>query len=252
MSLILLSLFFLSPKNKIKSYPTANNFISLAPNITETLCWLGAEKNLRGVTNDCNYPPTVKKITPTGKYTFPDLEKIILLQPATVLCAENADRRFLKKLQALKIDYHLLSLNNISGFFAELRSLNLLLKLNSSAQINKLEKLYQNTEPLAGQHQIIIVIWQKPYIIAGPQSYLSELFAQIGLSNIAHKNSYYTVSKEIFYTKKIDYIINLSGEPFNLKNNSQVIEDLNNDIMLRLSPRLIEYLPTIKNKFIIN
>ncbi len=252
--LIFLVVLFFSTKKPAIIYSSGNdhNFISLAPNITEAIYWLGAENSLIGVTSDCNYPKEAKKITPTGKYTFPDLEKIVLLQPAAVLCEKNADQRFLKKLTARQIEYHLLDLKNISVFFNELRKLNKILGTARSAQIDQLEKQYQTLEPLPGKTKILILLWQKPYIIAGQNTYLSEALAKIGLLNAAQKTSYYSINEEFFYKQQIDCLINLSGKPLNLKINSKIIEDLDNDIMLRLSPRLIEYLPVLKNKFIIN
>lgn len=215
--------------------------ISLAPNITEIICYLGGEERLKGITNDCNYPSSVKKITRVGKYTFPDLEKIVALQPATVIAEASADKRFLAKLKSCRIPYQLYNFRDLNSFFPELYRLDKDLKLNSSAKIKDLEKIYKNKKHKATGKKILIVLWQEPYICAGKDVFLTQYFEHLGFINAISSPGYPQLDLERAYRCNPDYLVNLSGKKFTKLKKVRLIEDLNPDIMLRLTPRLIEY-----------
>jgi len=59
--------------------------ISFAPNITEVLFELGVGNRVVGVTSFCDYPPEAKNIPSVGGYFDPDLEKVVLLNPALII-----------------------------------------------------------------------------------------------------------------------------------------------------------------------
>jgi iron complex transport system substrate-binding protein len=218
-----------------------NSIISLAPNITEIICYLGGEQRLKGITNDCNYPSSIKKITKVGKYTFPDLEKIVALQPATVIAESSADKRFLAKLKNCNIPYQLYNFRELNLFFTELYKLDKNLKLNGVEKIKKLEKIYKHQQQKYRNKKIIIVLWQEPYICAGKDVFLSQYFEHLGFKNCLSGIGYPQLDLERVYRCDPDYLVNLSGKKFTKLKKAQLIEGLNPDIMLRLTPRLIEY-----------
>ncbi len=58
--------------------------ISLAPTHTETLYFLGLERNLVGVTENCDFPEEVKDKNTFGSWAYPDFPKIIEAKPDLV------------------------------------------------------------------------------------------------------------------------------------------------------------------------
>lgn len=68
-----------------------NRIISLAPSITETLFALGLGDKIVGVTNFCDYPEEVKKITKIGGYYDPNYEAIIALKPDLIVMLEEQE-----------------------------------------------------------------------------------------------------------------------------------------------------------------
>jgi iron complex transport system substrate-binding protein len=46
--------------------------ISLLPAATEIVCALGLEKNLVGISHECDFPPTVKQLPVCSEANFPD------------------------------------------------------------------------------------------------------------------------------------------------------------------------------------
>ncbi len=102
---------------KCESYPkinkdaqnggfTPSRIISFAPSITETIFAVGAGEKLIGVTDFCNYPPEVKKISKLGGYKDPNYEAILRLKP---------DYAILLKEHTSVIDF--LKSNNIPYLF---------------------------------------------------------------------------------------------------------------------------------------
>ena len=55
--------------------------ITLAPNLTEMIYYLGVEKYLVGNTLYCNYPPAAQKIEKVGDMLSINFEKILTLKP---------------------------------------------------------------------------------------------------------------------------------------------------------------------------
>ncbi len=221
---------------------TRDKVISLAPNITETICYLSGTDRLAGITNDCNYPPAVKNITRVGKYTYPDLEKIIILQPAVVIAEQSADPRFLQALTEKKVTYKLYDFKNMDKYFSEVTRLNNDLGLNGLSKINRLKLLWQMHKRSGLNKKIIILLWQEPYIVAGQDVYLTKYFEHIGYYNIIKQKNYPTIDPEVFYKDGLDIVINISGRKLKLtKVKAKVVDDLDQDILMRLSPRLVEY-----------
>ena len=214
--------------------------ISLAPNITETVAYLGGAHLLTGITNDCDFPLEIQHITKVGKYTYPDIEKIIALQPEAVLLESSADPRFKAKLKDLKIKYIEFDFTSMKNYFAELRRLNRILYIDSvisDEKIEELEKLWQEKYPPLNK-KAAIVVWQTPLMAAGQGTFLSDFFDSLGCENILAKAVRYPeISLEQLYAAEI--IFNISGKKWSLTEGQNVI-DLDADIYSRLSPRLIQ------------
>jgi iron complex transport system permease protein len=212
-------------------------FISLAPNITETVAYFDGLDKLAAVTNDCDYPAAAKNKPRVGKYTYPDLEKIIALQPAVVLLESSADPRFKSKLRDLRIDYREYDFTSLRNYFAELKRLSADLDLAADAKIAELNKLWREKFP-ALRKKTAIVVWQNPPIAAGRDTFLADYFASLGCQNIISRTARYPeLSLEQLY--QADIIVNLSGQPWRLTNGQPVVEPAA-DLYLRLSPRLLQ------------
>ena len=219
-----------------------SRFISLAPNITETVAYLGGADKLAAITNDCDYPEDILNRQRVGKYTYPNLEKIIALQPAVVLMETSADPRFKAKLKDLKINYLEYDFTSMKNYFGELRRMNYDLALQAEDKIDVLEKSWQ-TEYLSLNKKTAIVVWQNPLMAAGKNTFLADFFASLGCQNIITKAVRYPeINVEQLY--KADIIFNASGRPWSLTDGQNIVE-LEADIYSRLSPRLLQSRPDI-------
>jgi len=67
--------------------------ISLAPTQTEIIAALGMVRNLAGVTEDCDFPASVKSIRRFGSWYSPDIDGIVKAAPDLVFTFGPTRRR---------------------------------------------------------------------------------------------------------------------------------------------------------------
>jgi len=97
-------------KITIKSEP--KRILSVAPNITETLCALGAEDKLVGKTEYCNYPEKIKYVPSIGNLISPNVEKIIQLNPDVIIASDHFQKNIMETLTPFGINVVVLKPNN--------------------------------------------------------------------------------------------------------------------------------------------
>ena len=225
--------------------------ISLAPNITETICYLGGTPYLVGATQECNYPTVVKSLPKVGNYTNPNLEKIIALQPDMVVTEKSTRGSFLSKLRKLGINYYLTDFHSLPDFYREVFKLQRALRLDSHQPLKRLKARLQQLEvtkqPKKTQ-SFIIILDKSPLIAAGSNTFLSQYLELRGYRNKVTAKSYPIINREFLLLNRPDIIINFSGRTLSLpyrSNQPRLIANLNPDLYLRLSPRLIFKEPTL-------
>lgn len=87
--------------------------VSLSPVGTEMLFALGLEKNIRAVTNFCDYPPEAAKKPKVGDFASLNYESLISMG-TDLLVLQDIHKQFCRDLDVLKIPYILLKQNSIA------------------------------------------------------------------------------------------------------------------------------------------
>ena len=123
-----------------------SRIVSLAPSITEMLFAMGAEEQLVGVTDFCDYPPEVLQKPKVG-YSNPNLELLVALQPDLVVASND----FLKpdvivKLEQLKIPVFIMADKNVEGIFVHIQTLGRIVGRSSKADTIAMQLRQQVTE----------------------------------------------------------------------------------------------------------
>jgi iron complex transport system substrate-binding protein len=77
----------------------AQRIVSLAPNVTEMVCYVGLGDKLVGRSDYCNYPPQVRKVQSIGGFADASLERIVALQPQLVVAYQGNDRELVDELR---------------------------------------------------------------------------------------------------------------------------------------------------------
>lgn len=165
--------------------------VSLAPSITESLYYLGLEKELIAVTSYCNYPPEAKTKKIIGNLTNPNVEEIYSLSPDLVLTVEGVNRlQTIEKLRSLGLNIVVL---NESDNFQDI--------LNNFTRLGKLVDKEKRAEEIVKQVETKVksitekikdlpsvkVFWEvgaKPLFTVSSKSFANEFITYSGGTNI--------------------------------------------------------------------
>lgn len=194
--------------------------ISLVPSQTELLVDLGLKDRLAGITRYCVHPSGLTEEIPVvGGTKDPDLEKIHTLRPDLIIGnKEENDQAVIEKLSdhfpvwmsdiknlqdAIEM---ILALGNITG--------TLLMAETMTRNIQSRFDQLKNGQRILNNKKTLYLIWRKPYMAVGPDTFIADMLRQCGLSPVpASRERYIELTAEQILSIAPDHIF-LSSEPF--------------------------------------
>jgi len=90
--------------HKVSYGQHSQRIVSLAPNVTEMLFFLGLGSRVVGRTDYCNYPPEALKLPAVGGMVDTSLEKIVALKPDLVIAYQVNSLELISQLRKLGIE----------------------------------------------------------------------------------------------------------------------------------------------------
>ena len=237
--------------------------VSLAPALTETMCYLGGGKYLAGRCSACDYPAGIKTLPVAGKFGMPEIEKIVALKPDWVIGNSFANASAVKKLRQLGIETTLAQISTPEDYIAWLKIIGKKLNLQAQAKAAEQafrndEKFLQTLEPL--NLKVLWVVNAKPLIVCGKGSLPDSVLKMVKVENAAGSvdKEYFRCSAEWLSTAKIDMIIwSVPGTPAKnggflkkipaVKNN-KVIHLAMDDPICRPGPRFMQSVKALRKK----
>lgn len=286
LSLILIQFYSCSEKSKIQNPRSTilddagievsldsipKRIISLAPNITEALFAIGADSQLVGVTDFCDFPPEAKTKTKTGSYLSPDYETIASLKPDLIIInVENVSNPTYQALKNLGLKLYLSNAKNLDGIMKMIKNFGEITgRKNSSDSVikalnnerNKLLQIHSDTL------NSLILISINPLMTTNGKTFINEILKFSGIKNVYLDEDidYPSVSFEdavkknpaniIFPTdtndinksqKFIDEIKRQLKNTDAVKNNRIILVDEN--IMYRPGPRIFDAAKNLRKK----
>jgi iron complex transport system substrate-binding protein len=239
--------------------------ISLTPATTEILFALGLDKEIVGVSSFCNYPAKAKTKEKVGTFSQANIEKILSLKPDIIFCTGLEQAPIVTELKQLKLKVFVSDPNNIEEIFGSILEIGKLTHKEGNAATliesmknslnditSKVRALRQGRRP-----KVFVELWGDPLMSAGQNSFLDELITLAGGVNIAHDltRPYSFFSPEQVLKKDPEVIILLYMSPekptsllearlgwdkLAAVKNQRVYNDIDPDILLRPSPRIIK------------
>ena len=240
--------------------------VTLAPNLTELVCAVGAGNLLVGRTSVCNYPPEIVARVPViGDFGVPSIERILNLKPTVILEADMADPTTLARLRRLGVAVlhvpcvrlddipnamFLIGQNVGRAREAAVQAADLRRKI---AALRAAAIAFHGPRP-----RVYIEIWNDPLSTAGRNSFLAELVRLAGGDNVGDEadQDYFQVSSEwvvarnpeivlCFYMGSVsdiqDLIVRRAGwNRLAAVRNHRVYSGFDNDIVLRPGPRVLK------------
>ncbi len=208
--------------NTLELSTTPQRIISLVPSQTELLVALGLKENLVGITKFCVHPKNLRKeIKVVGGTKSLHYDRVEALNPDLIICnKEENTKEMVMELQKIAPVW----VSDIFSIQDSLEMIELLgeicgRKKEALAFVSKIrieKKQFESFIKSKPTKKVAYVIWKKPLMIAGRNTFINQLLELNNFQNICEdKNSRYP-EVDAEFLKEADEIL-LSTEPFPFK-----------------------------------
>jgi len=204
------------------NYPP-KRIISLVPSQTELLFELGLDKEIVGLTKFCIHP--IEKFaerTKIGGTKKLNIELIRELKPDLII--GNKEENQQSQIEALMEDYpvwmsDIYTLEDAKKTITQIGEL--VDRQPEASYLNHLINAgFNDLQTLAVQNginkKVAYLIWKKPYMLAGRDTFIDNILAINGLSNVINERRYPEIELNALAELKPDLIF-LSSEPYPFK-----------------------------------
>ena len=204
---------------QLEGFP--KRIISIVPSQTELLSDLGLDEEIIGITKYCVHPKslleTKNKVGGTKKL---NLEKIKELQPDLIIGNKEEN----EKGQVLELMKHCpVWMSDIKTLEDALKMIDEIGKItdraNKALEIqNNIREQFshfklQKLSAISRKSSALYLIWKKPYICAGTDTFINQMLSICGFKNAVLKTRYPEVSPDEIQKLNPDFIF-LSSEPY--------------------------------------
>lgn len=260
---------------QVKVPKSVKRIVSMAPNVTEMLFFLGLDNEIVGVTDFCNYPPEAKNKTNIGGYYNPNIEVIISLSPDLIVATPDGySKERIEKLDQSGIPIFLVNPMKIDEV---LDSMLLLGKVTSREELanqkvnsmrSRITKIKDKVKQIPTNKRIKVFyeIGEDPLVTVGPNNFVDDMLTTAGGINIANDapNSWPVYSVEAVIMKNPDIILTAPSTMVSsagiqntkwakYKTVSAVkngrVHSVDPDILLRSGPRIVDGLEILYTLF---
>lgn len=243
-------LFFCLPHLSFGKVP--KRIVLLTPNLTEIFFAFHQESHVVGVSEFSDYPVEAQRIARIGNYNQPNMEKIVSLKPDLVVALNEGVDRVTEVFRRSSIPLKILTGRTLADYETMVQQIGDLLDDPGQAQI-LLQAWRADLAKMRSllKGKVLVQIDHNPIVVAGQDTFLSEILERCGLKNSVVQKGYPRISQEFFFKNKPDYILlmgRLGEEPrkselvsywqnLTLTKTSRVIS-APDSVFSRLGPRL--------------
>ena len=237
----------------------AQRIVSLAPSITEILFALGLGERVVGVTALCDYPPEARTRPKVGDANISP-ERVIALKPDLVVAHELLNSRVLPTLRRLKLRVVSANPKDFDKLFA------FILQIGEAAGVSeraaqlvrqlkqRMAKVEQQVSRRRSRPRVLFLISVEPLWAAGRDTFADDLIRRAGGINAlgTQMQGFRAISMEVALASRPEVIILAGPKRAAILNdprwrNTHAVQhgrvyEVNPDIYLRESPRLIDAL----------
>lgn len=199
---------------ELKKYP--QRIVSLVPSQTELLYDLGLYNKVTGITKFCIHPEIwYKTKTHVGGTKKINRKKIHELNPDLLIAnKEENTKEDIQYLQELYPVYttDIYSLNDALYMISQIGEITQT-ELAATRLIKSIEQAFASIPLIKHKQKAIYLIWRKPYMAAGKNTFINQMMGYAGFDNCVEKNRYPELSLNEIITLNPEYIL-LSSEPY--------------------------------------
>lgn len=249
-------------KRSLKFPGVPQRVVSLSPATTEMLYAVGADKQIVGVTGDCNYPAAAAAKSKVGKFGQIQLEALIRLKPDLIVATADMGQA-LEPLRRLNIPVLAFKTPNVTAIQNNLNELGRITAHATTAQkasaslSARLSKIKQDKIPA---RSVLYLVWDQPLVTATPSSFIGDVLNVSGGRNVvaAGQAPFINYSLEallkanpevLLLPKSVVSRLKLDKPPYNrlrAVQNKRVFS-IEDDLISRPGPRVIQAIERIHN-----
>lgn len=249
-------------------------YIITSPEVAEIIALIEGTQNIVGIITECDFPPELKEIPKVGTFGKVDFEKIIELEPTIVFISGLEQKHLAAELNKLNIKTELIYPKSIAEMISSIRKIGTLLDKEKRAnfiadsmqtQINQLTNSTNSTSSIDSP-KVYIEIYGNPIMSVSDNSFIGEIIQIAGGDNIfAHlPRDYSRIKPEDVIVADPEIILltypGISADQVKERkgwnvisacktNRIYTVEDINPDLILRASPRIIEGIKQLQKAF---
>lgn len=195
--------------------------VSLVPSQTELLYYLGLDKEVCGITKFCTHPAVwLQYKTIIGGTKTIKTGSIHQLKPDLIIA--NKEENVKEQIEELATQYPVWTsdVNNLADAYAMIEQVGIITGKyeNSLELVEKIKSVFSVTENKFRLQSACYLIWQKPYMTVGGDTFISNMMSIAGFENVFAKNKRYPEITIKDIKAKNPEVILLPSEPFPFSN----------------------------------
>ena len=199
---------------------TPLKIVSIVPSQTELLHYLGLSDSIAGISKFCIHPEEIYRTKPRiGGTKKLDIKKIRSLKPDLIIAnkEENEEQQVKQLMQEFPV-----WISDISCLKDALEMIKEVGKMTDTEEkANLLADKIQNDFSVFSKRKkrnatCLYLIWKKPYMCAGTDTFINDMLNYCGLKNIVNLARYPEISPQTIAQLQPEYIL-LSSEPYPFK-----------------------------------
>jgi len=204
--------------NTIELHSFPKRIISIVPSQSELLWDLGLRAELVGITKFCIHPKQMfDSVERVGGTKTLNLEKIRALKPDVIIGnkEENEQSQILELQKEFPV--WMSDIYTLQDALQMMEGIGALVNKTKEAQVLKTNIQTSFLNLPHKQQSILYLIWNKPYMAAGKDTFIGDMLSKIGLQNVLAQNARYPeLSLQDIKALNPDLIF-LSSEPYPFK-----------------------------------
>ncbi|WP_047985490.1 ABC transporter substrate-binding protein [Ornithinibacillus californiensis] len=191
--------------------------ISLVPAITDTMYHLGLEDKIIGRTRFCIHPKDkVKQAVNIGGTKEIKLDRIHELKPDLIIAEKEENTKEIVETLEQYYPVFVFEVKKIADVYRMIEDVGMLTEFEeeSTKLVADIQHAFSMLPNVHGK-RAAYVIWQRPYMVVGKDTYIQSLLQEMGFANpfVTYEGRYPVVTEEDFQQAELDYIL-LATEPY--------------------------------------
>ena len=268
---LLITFLLIISCHKAEKPNTIKRYIITSPEVAEIVCMLDGLQNIVGITSECNYPVELNNIEKIGNFGKVNFERIIELEPTIVFTSGLEQDALASELGKLDITVEKIYPHSVQEMIESIRTIGERIDQKKQAEFiaDSLQtSIRQLTDAIDSNvsPKVYIEIYGDPVMSVSDRSFVGELVEMAGGDNIFSQlpRDYSRIDPEKVIEADPDIIIltypGVTSEQIKNRKGWEMITacrnnriytntEINPDLIVRASPRIIEGLKILQKVF---